>query len=65
MAEGYSQALERIFNAAKGVDSNTMLIKYFEALKDLGANASTKFVIPMEFTKLIEPIIGKAKDALK
>jgi hypothetical protein len=42
-----------------------MLIQYFEALKQLGSSPSTKFVIPMEFTSLIEPILGKAKEALK
>jgi regulator of protease activity HflC (stomatin/prohibitin superfamily) len=64
-ADGYAKALEEIFSAAKNVDSNTMLIQYFEALKQLGAKDSTKFVIPMEFTSLIEPIINKAKESLK
>jgi regulator of protease activity HflC (stomatin/prohibitin superfamily) len=64
-AEGYSQALQQIFSAAAKIDSKTMLIQYFEALKSLGSNASTKFVIPMEFTSLIEPIISKAKESLK
>ena len=64
-AEGYSKALEQIFGAAGKIDSKTMLIQYFEALKQLGSSASTKFVIPMEFTSLIEPILGKAKESLK
>jgi regulator of protease activity HflC (stomatin/prohibitin superfamily) len=64
-AEGYSNALEKIFGAAGKIDSKTMLIQYFEALKSLGASASTKFVIPMEFTSLIEPILGKARESLK
>ena len=64
-AEGYSNALEKIFGAAGKIDSKTMLIQYFEALKQLGSSPSTKFVIPMEFTSLIEPILGKAKEALK
>jgi len=54
-AEGFSQALERIYGAASGVDQKTMALQYLEALKALGASPSTKFVIPLEFTKLIEP----------
>ena len=54
-AEGFSQALERIYRAASGVDQKTMALQYLEALKTLGMSPSTKFVIPLEFTKLIEP----------
>jgi regulator of protease activity HflC (stomatin/prohibitin superfamily) len=57
-AEGFSQALERIFAAAHLVDEKTMALQYLEALKALGASPSTKFVIPTEFTRLIEPISG-------
>src|SRR6478609_11123165 len=54
-AEGFSQALERIYSAASGVDQKTMALQYLEALKSLGMSPATKFVIPLEFTKLIEP----------
>ena len=64
-AEGYSKALEQIFGAAKSIDSKTMMIQYFEALKELGAKDSTKFVIPLEFTSLIETMVGKAKESLR
>lgn len=57
-AEGFSQALERIFAAARGVDQKTMALQYLEALKALGQSPSTKFVIPTEFTRLIEPLVG-------
>jgi regulator of protease activity HflC (stomatin/prohibitin superfamily) len=57
-AEGFSQALTRIFQAATGVDQKTMALQYLEALKALGASPATKFVIPTEFTRLIEPIAG-------
>ena len=57
-AEGFSQALERIFNAARGVDQKTMALQYLDALKALGASPATKFVIPTEFTRLIEPFTG-------
>ncbi len=57
-AEGFSEALTRIFQAASGVDSKTMALQYLEALKALGASPATKFVIPTEFTRMIEPFAG-------
>ncbi len=57
-AEGFSQALQRIFQAANGVDQKTMALQYLDALKALGASPSTKYVIPLEFTRLVEPIAG-------
>jgi regulator of protease activity HflC (stomatin/prohibitin superfamily) len=57
-AEGFSEALTRIFGAAKGIDQKTMALQYLEALKALGASPSTKFVIPTEFTRLVEPLTG-------
>ena len=57
-AEGFSQALERIFAAARGVDQKTMALQYLEALKVIGASPSSKFVIPTEFTRLLEPFTG-------
>lgn len=64
-AEGYAKALEEIFSAAKKIDSNTMLIQYFEALKTLGSTDATKFVIPVELTSLISSISSKVKDSIK
>jgi regulator of protease activity HflC (stomatin/prohibitin superfamily) len=55
-AEGFGEALERIFAAARGVDEKTMALQYLEALKALGATEATKFVIPAEFTRFIDPI---------
>src|SRR6476619_4024025 len=57
-AQGFSEALQQIFSAAKGIDEKTMALQYLEALKSLGASPSTKFVIPTEFTRLLEPISG-------
>jgi regulator of protease activity HflC (stomatin/prohibitin superfamily) len=61
-AEGFSEALTRIFNAAKGIDQRTMTLQYFEALKSLGAGASTKWIIPAEFTSLLRPISESARE---
>lgn len=61
VAEGYADALQRIFDTAKGVDSKTMSLQYLDALKELGAGEATKFVIPMEFTRLLQPFVGHAE----
>jgi regulator of protease activity HflC (stomatin/prohibitin superfamily) len=57
-AEGFSEALTRIYGAAAGIDEKTMALQYLEALKALGASPATKFIIPTEFTRLLEPISG-------
>lgn len=62
-AEGFSLALDRIFSVAKNVDGKTMTLQYLEALKALGAGASTKFIFPLEFTRLIQPLADMAKEA--
>src|SRR5215218_2553737 len=36
-AQGFSEALQQIFSAAKGIDEKTMALQYLEALKALGA----------------------------
>ena len=56
-AEGYAEALERIFKAAEGIDQKTMTLQYFEALKEMGQGASTKFIFPLEFTSLMTDFI--------
>ncbi len=62
-AEGYSLALERIYSVANTVDSKTMSLQYLDALKALGAGPATKFVLPMEFTRLLAPFIEHAAQA--
>jgi regulator of protease activity HflC (stomatin/prohibitin superfamily) len=64
-AEGYALALKTIFESAKGIDAKTMSLQYLETLKSLGAGASTKFVLPMEFTNLLKPFIEHASEAMK
>jgi regulator of protease activity HflC (stomatin/prohibitin superfamily) len=60
-AEGFALALTEIFRSAQGVDAKTMSLQYLEALKQIGASPSTKFVIPMEFTQLLSGISGFAE----
>jgi regulator of protease activity HflC (stomatin/prohibitin superfamily) len=56
-AEGFAMALEKIDETAQGVVSNTMSLQYLETLKNLGQSEATKFVLPMEFTSLLQPLI--------
>jgi len=58
-AEGYSTALEKIFAVAQGIDQKTMTLQYFEALKEIGAGESTKYIFPMEFTSMLESFVKK------
>jgi len=60
-AEGFALALQKIFDTAKGIDQNTMTLQYFEALKSMGAGASSKFIFPLEFTSMVEKFIGGKK----
>jgi regulator of protease activity HflC (stomatin/prohibitin superfamily) len=62
-AEGYADALRTVFTAAQTVDAKTMGIQYLEALKALGASPSTKFVLPLELTRLLQGVSGFAADA--
>jgi regulator of protease activity HflC (stomatin/prohibitin superfamily) len=64
-AQGFSNALQTIFEAAKGIDQKTMALQYLDALKALGAGPATKFVIPLEFTQLIGPIGSMIKGGMK
>jgi regulator of protease activity HflC (stomatin/prohibitin superfamily) len=60
-AEGFSLALTKIYEAAQNVDAKTMSLQYLDALKQIGASPSTKFVIPMEFTSLLSGVTGFAQ----
>ena len=51
-AEGFSIGLERIYEVARGVDSNTMGLQYLEMMKQLGDGQSTKWIIPMDLASV-------------
>jgi len=59
-AEGFALALDKIFAVAKTVDANTMSLQYLDALKQIGASPSTKFVVPMELASLLQSVAGSA-----
>ncbi len=54
-AEGFSNALDKIYQVAKGVDAKTMSLQYFDTLKTIGESPSTKYVFPLEFTNFLRP----------
>jgi regulator of protease activity HflC (stomatin/prohibitin superfamily) len=53
-AQGFSKALEAIYEEAKKIDSNTLLLQYLDTLREVGNSPSTKFVIPMELTSMMQ-----------
>ena len=61
-AEGYSAALDKIFSVAKLIDQQTMTLQYFETLKSMAANPSTKYIFPMEFTSLLSGFLHGQED---
>jgi len=64
-AQGYSEALNRIHAIAKNIDAKTMSLQYFDTLKKMGDGASTKFVLPMEFTRLLQPFADMVSNKTK
>ncbi|PZC41875.1 MAG: Regulator of protease activity HflC, stomatin/prohibitin superfamily [Chloroflexi bacterium] len=54
-AKGFSTALDTIYSVAQNIDTKTLSLQYFETLKEMGKGDSTKFIFPMEFTKLLGP----------
>jgi regulator of protease activity HflC (stomatin/prohibitin superfamily) len=58
-AEGFALALQKIFEIAHTIDANTMSLQYLDALKQIGASPSTKFVLPMELSTLLGGLVGQ------
>jgi regulator of protease activity HflC (stomatin/prohibitin superfamily) len=56
-AQGFGEALLRIFEAAREIDEKTMTLQYLDTLKALGASPSSKFLFPLEFTRLLEGLV--------
>ena len=57
-AEGFSLALERINQVASTADARTMSLQYFETLNKLGSGPATKFIFPLEFTTMLQPLLN-------
>jgi regulator of protease activity HflC (stomatin/prohibitin superfamily) len=62
-AEGFATALTRIHEVARGVDSNTMSLQYLDTLRRLGDTEATKYIVPMEFTSLLRPLLRHTEES--
>src|SRR5881628_3184239 len=59
-AEGFALALDKINEMASHADGRTITLQYLDALRQLGASLSTKFIIPTEFSALAAPLAAFA-----
>ena len=62
-AEGFALALGRVNEVAMLADPRTMSLQYFDTLKDIGGSPSTKWILPMEFTSMLEPFLRGGRAA--
>lgn len=62
-AEGFSLALEKVFEVARGVDSNTMALQYLDVLRAVGSAESTKVLLPAELTNLLQAFARHTAEA--
>ena len=62
-AEGFAMALSTIQAVAKDVDIKTLSLQYLDTLKTVGSSPSTKFVLPMEVTGLLQRLAADARKA--
>ncbi|MBS7288068.1 MAG: SPFH/Band 7/PHB domain protein [Candidatus Freyarchaeota archaeon] len=51
-AEGKAAALERIFESAREMDDNTLLLYYLKALENIGGSDTSHLFIPIDFSRL-------------
>lgn len=56
-AQGFAKALEAIYTEAKEIDQNTLMLQYLETLREVGTSPSTKFVLPMEVTSMMQEFV--------
>lgn len=57
-AQGYADSLAAIYEQAKDIDTKTMALQYMDMLGKIGSSPSTKFVIPMELTSMIQNFVS-------
>ncbi len=57
-AEGYAMALKAIYEQARDIDNKTMALQYMDMLEKVGSSPSTKFVLPMELTSMVQNFVS-------
>jgi regulator of protease activity HflC (stomatin/prohibitin superfamily) len=62
-AQGFAKALEAIYTEAKDLDSNTLMLQYLDALREIGSSPSTKFILPMELSGMMAQLADVAARA--
>lgn len=62
-AEGYAAALHAIYEQARDIDNKTMALQYMEMLQNVGSSPSTKFVLPMELTGMVQNMMATMSGA--
>ncbi len=55
-AEGFAKALEKINQVAQTLDQRVITLQYLTMMEGMASTPSTKFVIPMEFTKFMQDL---------
>ena len=53
LAQGRAAALAALYQEAKEVDENTLMLMYLDTLRTVGSSPSTKFVVPVELTGML------------
>lgn len=59
-AQGYAAGLKAILAEAQNLDQKTMALQYMNMLQEVGKSPSTKFVLPMELTSMVDGFIKTA-----
>src|SRR5690606_33381987 len=57
-AQGFAAALQNIDDEARDITANTMALQYLETLQEVGSSMSTKFIVPMEMTGLMQQVMA-------
>jgi regulator of protease activity HflC (stomatin/prohibitin superfamily) len=55
-ANGYAEALQSIFSTAEKLDPNTILLQYFETLKQIASTPASKIIIPAELSGMMSQL---------
>jgi len=59
-SQGLASALQNILAIAPDLDQKTMQLQYLDVLRQVGTSPSTKFVVPMELTGLLQGLVASA-----
>src|ERR1700722_16623564 len=57
-SQGLASALQNILAVAPDLDQKTMQLQYLDVLRQVGTSPSTKFVVPMELTGLLQGLVA-------